>query len=109
MHLAQVDIRNTFFQTNPGGTGFMDPSDLINVVLRNAIVFAGVLLLLLIIYAGYQLIVLGGQFNPPATVAKAKALVTWGLIGFLLVVTAYFILQIVSYIVGANLMNAPIA
>jgi hypothetical protein len=105
MTLAQVNIRDRFFLHNPSQFGFSDTNSLISVILKNAIVVAGVLLLLIIIYAGYQLIILGGQYNPPERVARAKSLITYGLIGFLLVVAAYFILQIVSTITGVNFMN----
>jgi heme/copper-type cytochrome/quinol oxidase subunit 4 len=108
MTLAQFSIQQRFFLHNPSQYGFWDTNTLITVVLKNAIIVAGVLLLLLIIYAGYQLIILGGQYNPPERVARAKALVTYALIGFLLVVSAYFILQIVSTITGVNFMNANV-
>jgi hypothetical protein len=35
-------------------------------------------------------------------------MVTYGFIGFLLVVSAYFILQLISTIIGVNFINSPI-
>src|SRR3989304_2516570 len=99
---AQVSVSDDFFSTNPGGFSFNEIGPLISVILPNVIIFAGVLLLLLIIYAGYQLITLGGQSNSPAQVAKSRSMITYALIGFLLVVSAYFILQIIGVATGVN-------
>ena len=104
----QVDLQQNFFLSNPDAAVYSDIGILFSFIVPNLIIFAGVFFLLLIIYAGYQLIILGGQFNPPDKVAKAKGMVTNGIIGFLLVISAYFILQIVSTITGVNFMNAPI-
>ena len=106
--LAQVSLRDEFYSHNPGGFGLVDIGQLTSSILPNLIIFAGVLFLLLIIYSGYLLIIHGGQYNPPAVVAKAKAMITYALIGFLLVVSAYFILQILGVITGVNFINANI-
>ncbi len=104
-----VDIYNQFFGNHPsaavaGGTlGY-----LFSTLLPNLIIVAGVLFLFLIVYGGFLLIIYGGQYNPPARVAQSKNMITYGAIGFLLVVSAYFILQIISTLTGINFINAPI-
>ena len=106
--LAQADIYTQFFQGHPdsktlGGSLGRFASSL----LPNILIVAGILLLFLIIYGGFQLIILGGQFNSPSQVSKSKSMVTYAFIGFLLVVSAYFILQIVSTVTGVDFTNIP--
>lgn len=104
---ASFNIPNTFFQNHPQARVFTTPGSLVSRLILNAIVFAGVLFFALIVYAGYQLIIYGGQFNPPQRVAQAKSMITHGLIGFLIVVAAYFILQMVGVITGINFASLP--
>jgi len=112
--LAQgVDLRSWLFVDHPGvspalGSGTASIGGIIGLLLPNIIVMAGVYFVALIVYGGYQLIVYGGQYNPAGRVQKAKNSITYGVIGLLLVVSAYFILQIISTIIGINLINAPI-
>lgn len=106
--LSQVNIQTQFFRYNPGHTGFTDIGSITSIILPNVIVFSGILLFLLLIYAGYLLIVLGGQNNPPAIVAKSKHMITYAFLGFLLVVSAYFILQIINIVTGVNFIDSPI-
>jgi hypothetical protein len=102
-----VNIRTSFFLFQSGIGNFNSLGSIVSAVMANAIVIAGVIFFLLIIYGGWQFIIYGGTNNPSARVQKGKNLITWGLIGFLLVFSAYFILQIISYIFGINFMNLP--
>ena len=104
-----VDIRQRFFFQSPGAVWAGDDlGALISGLIINSIIIAGVFFFFLIVYSGFLLISYGGQNNPPARVAQSKAMITYGAIGFLLVVSAYFILQLVSTITGVNFMNADV-
>lgn len=105
--LADVNLPDTFFQYHPSASSFDNPGLLISRLLVNAMVFAGVLFFLLIIYSGYQLIIYGGQYNSPQRVAQAKSMITYSTIGFLLVISAYFILQIIKYVTGVDFITPP--
>jgi hypothetical protein len=98
------NIDDSFFQSHPDAVNFSGTSlgRMISIILPNLIILAGVFLLILIIYAGYQLIVYGGQYNTPQRVSQAKNLATYAFIGFLIVVCAYFILQLISAVTGIN-------
>jgi hypothetical protein len=107
---AAVDLKSNFFSGQPGAaTPFSTIGGAISVLLPNVIIACGILFFLLIIYGGYQLIVLGGQWNlSPQKVTQAKTMTYYGAIGFLLVLSAYFILQITGVITGINFLNPPV-
>jgi hypothetical protein len=112
---AQVNIGSSFFsrqQTQFGDTfyRFRDESlgSVISLLLPNVIMVAGLIFMYLIIYGGYMLIVYGGQANSPGRVQQGKNSITYGVLGLLLVVSSYFILQIISTVTGINFLNSPI-
>lgn len=90
------------------GTPFTNIGQLISVLLPNAIIAAGVIFFLLIIGGGISMIKNAGAEANPQAAAKAKAALTFSLIGFLLVVSAYFILQIVHIITGIDFLKPKI-
>jgi hypothetical protein len=107
---SPVDLQSNFFANQSGAkNSFSTLGGAVSVILPNVIVFAGVLFFCLIIFSGFQLITLGGQYNLNSEkVTKAKQMIYYSIIGFLLVVSAYFILQIVSTVTGINFINSPV-
>ncbi len=86
---------------------FSNIGSAISTILPNLLVGAGVIFFLLILGGGFMMIKsAGGDANAQDT-AKAKNAVTFALVGFLLVITAYFILQIVGVITGVNFISPP--
>lgn len=83
------------------------PGILISTLLPNLLILAGVIFFLLILGGGFMLIHGAGKESSPQDKAKAQAAITYGVIGFLLVVSAYFILQIVGVITGVDFINPP--
>ena len=105
--LAQfVNIPGSFFNrhTNAAVVG-NNVGSLVSRLLPNIIVVAGVVFFLMIIYYGFQLIISAGQNKSPQDIARIKGSITYAFIGFLLVVSGYFILQIISTITGVNFIN----
>ncbi len=103
-----MDLRSAFFNFHPDAN-YWSFADIISVLLPNVIIAAGLFFMGLILYSGFQLIIQGGQNNSPQKVAQYKLMVTYGAIGFLLVLAAYFILQILSSVVGINFLNPNIS
>jgi len=97
-----IPIPSTFFGTN---TQYNTVGDLVNVLLPNVIVAAGVIFFILMVLGAFGMITSAGREANPQLTAKAKAAVTYGFTGFLIVVTAYFILQLVQTATGVNLTN----
>lgn len=71
--------------------------DLINKLLPFFIGIAGIILLFVFIWGGYDLIMSQGDANK---VKSAQAKITTGLIGFILLLLSYFITSLVSRIFG---------
>jgi len=80
--------------------GPLDPTintlgDLINRVLLFLIPLAAVILLLVLIWGGYDFLTSGGD---PSKVKNAQAKITTSLIGFFIIIFAYLIVRIIAYI-----------
>lgn len=78
---------------------------LVSLLLPNAIAGAAVIFFAMILFGGFQMVRSAGGSPSPQEAAKAKAAITYGIIGFLLVVTAYSILQIIKLITGIDFLN----
>ncbi len=83
------------------------PAQIISLLLPNVMILAGVIFFLLIIGGGFSLISSAGKESSAQDKAKAQAAITYGVIGFLLVVSAYFILQIVGTVTGLDFITTP--
>lgn len=84
---------NTLVSEKYSSLGFI-----VNLAVRNLFVAAGFILFLLVIYAGYQFITGGKKGAEAARDMMGKAIA-----GFLLMFSAYWIVQLVQYLTGANI------
>ena len=77
--------------------------DCIPAVLQNVIVgafaFAGIIALILIIYAGIRFVTSGGD---PKQVEAARKIITYAIIGFLLILLSFAILNLISTVTGVK-------
>lgn len=102
----QVSIPDFFFsQQGTARNLASSPGAFISALLPNIIIAAGIVFFFLIVGAGLSLVIGAGAQKSPQEAAKAKAALTWGVIGFLLVISAYFILQAIQYVSGVNLLS----
>ncbi len=85
--------------TGPGcpNNAFATPGDVISRVMEYAFPFAGIILLFVVILSGYQLIVSGGE---SAKIQAAGKRITYGLLGFGLLIVSYVVVKTLSYILG---------
>ncbi len=79
-----------FDMTDPLGS-------IINAFLTYLFPFAGLLLLLYLIYGGYNLMLSGGD---PKKAASAKSIITTALFGFVIIFVAYWLVQILGSVFG---------
>jgi len=80
-------------------TVYKTPADLVNLVVRNIFIVAGLILFMLIIYSGF-IFISGGEKE----VTKAKDILTTALIGLLIMFAAYWIVQIIKIVTGADIL-----
>jgi len=99
--LSQIPIGTTY--NSPFGLT-KNLGDLVSALLFNAFYLAGVVLLLLLIFGGISIMIGAGRSDPEST-ARGKSAATAGLIGFLIVFAAYWIVLIVQRVTGLNLVN----
>lgn len=91
------------FKLNLRGDNVADyydtPTDLINLVVRNGFILAGIILFGLVIFAGFKL-VQGGSKG----MEDAKKILTGAVVGFIVMFAAYWVIQILEVVTGANIV-----
>ena len=100
-----VDITSQLSNGNGGHIAFNDVGSLVNVILKNSITIIGIILLALLIFGGISYIISAGSSDSKKT-AQAQAMITDALIGFAVVLLAYFLIQIIQVITGLNILNS---
>jgi hypothetical protein len=93
----ETDINEIFL---PGPT--TNVAEIINLVLRYVFIFAGLLLFFFLIAGGFQLMT---SPNDEKSITSARAKITNAIIGFLLLFAAYWIVQIIEYILGYQVIG----
>ncbi len=78
---------------------YTTPAFLVNLVVRNLFVFGGIVLFFMLLLAGFKFVT-GGKKG----LDDAKQIMTSALIGFLLMFSAYWIVQIVKLITRTNIV-----
>lgn len=97
-------IRDAFFvgDSDPFLSELTDIGSLVSILLNNAIVIAGIVLIFLIVIAGIQMISGSGD---PQKMDRARQVLTAGILGFILVVAAYFIVRLVESSLGVDILG----
>jgi TRAP-type C4-dicarboxylate transport system permease small subunit len=75
-----------------------------NSFLKTSLTVAGIIFLCLLIFGGFNLIIGAGD-NDPKKAAQSQAIVTNAIIGFLVVILAYFIIQVIETVTGLKILN----
>ncbi len=92
--ITQVNIGGAFGSKYGQSLGI---KDLVSIILSNAVVFAGIILLFLMIIGGITMMVGAGSGNKD-NVAKGKKALTSAIIGFLIIFASYWIIKIAESI-----------
>ena len=95
---ANINLRSYLKLSN--GTNVSDvysnPAVLVNVIVKNLFVVAGILMFLWILYAGFKFIQSGS-----AGKEEAKKTLTAAIVGFIIMFAAYWVVQILQVLTGA--------
>lgn len=97
---AQVRIAEKF---GPA-VSFPQASSLIKVLLPNVFMIAGVIAFIGVVMAGVRFIQHAGAMEGEKA-AQAKGALTSAILGLIIVVAAYFIIQVISTIIGYDILN----
>lgn len=91
------DIRRGVVNPCPTGNCFETPGDVISRVMEYAFPFAGIILLVMIIWAGYDFVMSRGETSK---IESATKKITYALVGFGILIVSYVVVKTVSYILG---------
>jgi hypothetical protein len=100
--LLQVPIGTYYTPANK----FPTISSLINVILPNVYIIAGVLLFILLIFGGLGVIMGAGGSDPKKT-EQGKQAVTMAIVGFGIIFISFWVIQLIGAITGINFFNNP--
>jgi hypothetical protein len=97
--LAQVSIKEVFEPAK----NFDQIGDLVSVIAQNAFIFAGIIAFVLLIGAGFGMIASAGS-GDTKQLERGKKAMTGAVIGLLVIVGSFWIVQIVEAITGLKLL-----
>ena len=98
MKISQaIDFENLIPEVTPNFTSSTTIGDLINVALTFIFPIAGILLLIFLVFAGYQWLTSGDN---PKSLASAKQRLTYAIAGFIIIFLAYWITVFVGKVLG---------
>ncbi len=78
---------------------YSQPAFLVNLIVRNLMIVGGMMVLVLALIVGYKYIT-GGK----KALQDINQITLWGLIGFLIMFGAYWIVQIIKLITGVDII-----
>ena len=93
MRLAQIDLRTLEEIATPNLGNRQTLGTIVTILVTYLLPLAGILLLLYLVFAGFQYLTSGGD---PKKVEMAKQKLTSGIIGFIVVFISYWLVQIVA-------------
>ncbi len=90
------------------GTGCLDKAGVATLnclpivfsnIVKAALMFVGAVAVILLIYAGIRFVMSGGD---PKQVQQARSIITYAIIGLVLVLSSFAIIFLISYLTGAK-------
>lgn len=92
-------------QISTKGVPNVDISPIIQLALGTIFVLAVVLALFLLVYGGISFITSGGEKEK---IVKARLRITYAIVGLIIIFLSFFIVNLIGYFFGVNILNAPI-
>jgi len=103
--LATINIgENTPLGDGTNLSKYTSVSPLISSLLKNSLVIASIIFLFLLVFGGIMFIANAGSGDTKKS-GQAQSAITSALIGFAVILCAYFIIQIVQVITGVQILN----
>lgn len=98
----QLPLPGDMTVDDPVGGKFTTLSSIINEFLEYLFPFAGLVLLGVLIWGGFDLLTSGGN---PESIQKGKDKITSGIIGFLILALAYWLVEILGEVFGLTILG----
>lgn len=96
-----VNLSDYFVLGKGGGKvadAYSTPADIVNVLAKNLLAISGLLLLLILVFAGFKYVYQGKK-----GAEEARTIITVAVIGFLIMFAAYWIVQILEVVTGVQI------
>jgi len=90
-------IANAATLENPAGANFNSLASIVNAFVTPVLTIAGLVLFLLIVVSGFKFMTAG---DDPKAKGSAKAQLTSAVIGFVIIFSAYWVVEIIASILG---------
>lgn len=97
-HAAAIGPAYGGFQGNVG--------DLVSLLLTGSLTVAGVIVLFLLVFSGLHIIMSAGNGDTKGA-AQGKDALKWAIIGFILILFAFFIIRILEEMIGVRFFTFP--
>lgn len=97
---AQVIIKEVFTPAE----SFETFGDLVTVIVKNAFVIAGVIAFLLLVFGAFTIII-GAGAGDTKQLEKGKQAITGAVIGLIVVIGSFWIVQILETLTGISLLG----
>ncbi|MEK7543623.1 MAG: hypothetical protein AAB557_02050 [Patescibacteria group bacterium] len=95
-----VDLQNT----SPTFSAYPTFGALVTIIVRNSFVLAGIISFLLLVFGGFSVIMAAGS-GDTKELEKGQKTITYAILGLILVVTSYWIVQIIEKVSGVKLIT----
>ena len=96
-----VNIQDIWDLAKPG-KGFSSLGDFVSFVVPKFMLLAGIIFFFMIVFAGIGMISSAGKGDAHSA-EQAKAFLTYGIIGLLLIFCSFWILQVINFVTGGSL------
>ena len=91
------------FQGSAATSEYSSTSDLINNILPNVYVAAGLIIFFMIVFGGFTIVANAGNKDK---VADGSKTITSAIIGLLVLFASYWIIQIIQVVTGVQILNS---
>lgn len=85
------------------GSPFTTFGQLVSVIISNLYILAGIVLFFLVIFGGFSIIAGAGRGDAEQA-ARGRQALTWAVIGFLIIFTSYWIIQLIERLTGVDIL-----
>lgn len=107
--LAQVNIGDKVSLGENAGSlsKYTSVSPFISSLLKNSLVIAGIIFLCLLVFGGITFIASAGSGDTKKS-SQAQSAITSAIIGFIIIFSAFFIIQIIQVLTGVQILNSTL-
>jgi hypothetical protein len=96
---AQVPLKG--LSPTPNLTTF---ADVVNIIVKNAFMLAGLLTFIILVFGGFS-VIMGAGAGDTKQMEKGKSAITGAVVGLLVIVISYWIIQILEKITGQPILT----